>query len=385
MGGTYSLDEADSCIQCDPGYYQSEPGHSSCDPCAAGTYADGYGTVTCTECLAGYFNNEPNSTSCEPCPAGSASFDSGSTSCALCEPGYYMPDEGRTFCLPCPAGTYGEASGLTECTICPAGYNCGLEAAAISITPCSAGTFSGNDDLACEQCPDGEISEDQATSCEACDWRSYASDKQDECKSCLDPSIALGFQKPRECFVTWAGVGALLGLCFCFCLQGYCTSRLCKDKGFDDEDGAIPEDILKGDSLNPNKATSVEDVGIQMTEPSTSSKKERSPEKNFASINPREGDQTTGDMGTPLIDTSASPAVANVTEATSVGLPRKHRKKRAAKSHGNAVWVDKADEESQPNEGDNITAQSLSPIKDMTGAQIPDSPAVGSIHCQTEE
>jgi len=89
-------------------------------------------------------------------------------------------------------------------------------------------------------------------------------------------------------------------------------------------------------------------------------------------------------MGTPLIATSASPALSNVTEATSVGLPRRHRKKRAAKSHGNAVWVDKADEESQPNEGDNITAQSLlSPTRDMTGAQLSDSPAVGGTEIQT--
>jgi len=59
-----------SCIECNPGYYQYHSAQTDCDPCPINTYQPDNGKMYCLECEKGKFQDAPGQTFCKECNPG---------------------------------------------------------------------------------------------------------------------------------------------------------------------------------------------------------------------------------------------------------------------------------------------------------------------------
>jgi hypothetical protein len=136
--GAYASSE---CLPCTQGEYCSTAALGTTDgACSAGyfcvagansataerCYDDHYctaGTLSMIPCDPGYYTTSTGSSSCTVCPAGK--FCRGTSTTNDCPNGYYCTGDNKT---PCPAGTYmASATGATSsssCNACPAGSGC---------------------------------------------------------------------------------------------------------------------------------------------------------------------------------------------------------------------------------------------------------------------
>jgi hypothetical protein len=159
--GTYSDQNASTCIPCVPGKYTTGE-QSTCWECGVGTYQSGYGGSQCDECAPGYtFMPQNGSSICQPCTqcgltyesyyrtSCSVTMDATCTSCTICKPGEYIYKEcsesSNRWCElypTCPGGTYLSRGSLeyqfpicTPCTICTGDVL--VECTSIDDTVCS--------------------------------------------------------------------------------------------------------------------------------------------------------------------------------------------------------------------------------------------------------
>ncbi len=150
----------EDCQQCGEGHFLQLSGHqrTECDKCPAGRFAPNAGRDNCDVCSAGSFSYEgANScTNCEPgyycpgdsfkieCPVGSVSGQ-GASICQKCTPGSFAADTGSTICEECSSGSYSE-EGDSSCKTCSPNYYCP----------------GGSNQIPCVQ---GMTSEEEATRC----------------------------------------------------------------------------------------------------------------------------------------------------------------------------------------------------------------------------
>ena len=145
---------------CLEGYYCPE-GQNSSNPfdftCPSGTFCAS-GSQLPERCPAGFYQPNPGRSSCLSCPSGFycdpepvttidvvSGVTIGVVEPILCLPGYYCPEEtmfARQY--PCPSGTYSNTTGLHSvvgCTSCPEGDYCGDEGLLEPTGDCSPGYF----------------------------------------------------------------------------------------------------------------------------------------------------------------------------------------------------------------------------------------------------
>ncbi len=193
-----------SCANCDPGYFTSRDGLTSCTPCSApGAYSTGSGEAACSICQAGT-QVLANRSGCEVCPTGRVSALAGDhctacqdgnepvlpsrTGCEACGPNSagtggtcspcaagQLPDQDRKHCVGCTGGTCrsdcpsgSEPSAVTAnaCTLCPSGfYGPGGNQ---TCAPCGpmAHTAGATGAASCTQCSFGQQA--ALTSCVSC-------------------------------------------------------------------------------------------------------------------------------------------------------------------------------------------------------------------------
>ena len=217
---------------CEKGY--TSDGVSACTPCAAGTYAQSYGSPACYPCNALNYTTSQRSTyckicqtdcgaqyragcggnssgtcqTCQPCPAGQRRAQCGNLSGGLCEPcpnlpaahQYYVanPECGVSDCTnPLPAGYYWSLTGWTSATNCsyaqcankpgnssyPAynnldsacKYACNPGYTGAACQPCAAGFYAPfSDSPQCYPCPEGTFAPSQGSSaCSPCPAGSF--------------------------------------------------------------------------------------------------------------------------------------------------------------------------------------------------------------------
>ncbi|KAG2372726.1 hypothetical protein C9374_013627 [Naegleria lovaniensis] len=163
--GTYAPTKgARECLSCDPGTYAPKDGLSSCLPCPPGQYSDKSGEWACESCPTGHYQplyGQNSSESCLKCLPGSFSSSVGNGNCTLCPAGFYNPNPGSSTaldCIKCPSGQYSSAEGSSQCTECDVGtYNENIGSSnASSCLPCTPGTFSNRKGQAsCTKCAAG--------------------------------------------------------------------------------------------------------------------------------------------------------------------------------------------------------------------------------------
>jgi hypothetical protein len=181
--GTFSLEGASTCIDCEPGTYneyvfqpvciECHPGTFSvstarttaCDPCPGTTVSTGSGRTTCDEnCPSGAYTRDDNSV-CLPCEVGTAGTNG---TCYECAPGSYQNTNGQTSCTSCndeiTPNQYQPNTAQTTCEYCTTG-----PANATSCLVCRLGTFFDENDNVCNDCPVGEYQNlTGQTSCITC-------------------------------------------------------------------------------------------------------------------------------------------------------------------------------------------------------------------------
>jgi len=115
----------------EPGYYTSNPGAFSQNPCVPGTFSSKFGGVACSSCPAGYVCSKFALAQPELCPRGYYRSLGDSISCKACPVGKYSPVAGLSdgdLCQPCPEGFVCSKEGigsLQEAQLCFEGYVCG--------------------------------------------------------------------------------------------------------------------------------------------------------------------------------------------------------------------------------------------------------------------
>ena len=188
------------CMQCSPGYYESQTGqimgtrsgwtNAACTECAAGRYSGTYGATSstaCKSCPAGYKSSAGESecflcpagylavtTQCETCSSGkygrlnyigyhicsqcsTGQFQeaTGQTSCKSCSQGKYQNQYGSTGCKGCPIGSYNtqtSATSSTACVICSGVATVGSPTfSGVTVTPSNGGATH------CTACPFGYL------------------------------------------------------------------------------------------------------------------------------------------------------------------------------------------------------------------------------------
>ena len=152
----------------------TNPQASCCrSQCSAGTFDE---SGRCTPCAAGSFSSTSNAVSCSPCAAGSHAVD-GATACTLCSAGKFDNDDSaQTPCIPCARGSFSATDGAQVCADCP------------------AGTFSGAESTACEDCASGQYDDDSnsATPCLMCPVDTFSGTAATACTGCSAGRTASG-------------------------------------------------------------------------------------------------------------------------------------------------------------------------------------------------
>lgn len=161
-------------------------GQVECQQCEAGFYANTTGLTTCIKCPSGRFSQRTTVGklkfvslllavpwySLVARPLGTSV--QGASSCQACAAGTFANSEAQTSCLQCPVGEASAVPAAVQCTPCIAGYFAGLEGST-SCTACSVGSLApAPSAFDCSACIPGKIASNNAsTSC--IDWWDYAS------------------------------------------------------------------------------------------------------------------------------------------------------------------------------------------------------------------
>ena len=163
-------------ILCPRGYYNPNPGQSSCLQCPAGKLCSTTGLVTYQNCTAGNYC-PVGSTIATPCPAGTYSPFQNLESvdqCVNCDPGMYCLGGKIAVDGPCDPGYVCPSKATTKITYvlyssstnlpgqCPLGYICPQNSSAP--TPCPIGTYNNQAaQTSCTPCPAGMYCDTLAT------------------------------------------------------------------------------------------------------------------------------------------------------------------------------------------------------------------------------
>ncbi|CAM9131044.1 unnamed protein product, partial [Ectocarpus fasciculatus] len=151
-----SLQSADDCTPCPPGFYCVGGKFSLSGPCAAGYYCPPSSSLPhANACPAGTYSNRTDL------------FDA--AECLVCPRGSFCPSH-STEPVPCPDGTYGVITGAVtgntseskSCQECPGGTRC--PAGSTEITSCGVGYYSRNGDSTCLVCEAGHYCGKNTTS-----------------------------------------------------------------------------------------------------------------------------------------------------------------------------------------------------------------------------
>ena len=100
-------------VTCVAGSY-STPGSYQCTPCGQGYYNTQPGSTSCLTCKPGEYSFYPFQ-ECYPCPDGFACMTGGDI--IKCLPGSYS-GFGSSSCLPCSGGSYSDVAGASSCQTC---------------------------------------------------------------------------------------------------------------------------------------------------------------------------------------------------------------------------------------------------------------------------
>jgi len=149
--GQYLKAESDVCTSCGAGKYSNvsqPPWPSSCVLCQGGTYTSQIASSSCSVCPVGKFSNEER------------------TGCVTCYAGQYTLN--KTSCVDCASGTYAPRALAGSCLLCGAGSHTSKRKAAVTCTPCDAGSFSSAQSVNCTLCAAGFFSGSGTSTCEAC-------------------------------------------------------------------------------------------------------------------------------------------------------------------------------------------------------------------------
>eukprot|EP00930_Biecheleria_cincta_P096656 TRINITY_DN88478_c0_g1_i1.p1 TRINITY_DN88478_c0_g1~~TRINITY_DN88478_c0_g1_i1.p1 ORF type:complete len:1215 (+),score=175.18 TRINITY_DN88478_c0_g1_i1:112-3645(+) len=124
---------ADTYPECSPGWFRNETRCSPAPPgsyvpdgmvvsaisCAAGTYADGFGSILCQQCERGRYQSNSGATDCKACDPGTFAGDEMKTACDACAEGTFQKSSGQSSCERCRLGTFMDATGALACEPCP--------------------------------------------------------------------------------------------------------------------------------------------------------------------------------------------------------------------------------------------------------------------------
>jgi len=178
------------------------PTWSSRFGCPKGSYNTGY---QCELCSVGRARSTRgpglNLTKCFLCPAGKGAGKRGATECASCGPG--RSHAGIIgYCLSCDVGTFTNVAGATSCSSClPGRFQDGTHPQVCK--DCLAGTYRGNEDLACRDCKNGYFSAvNGSEACSPCGRGKYASQSRStQCVACPVSMTTAGELStgPRDC------------------------------------------------------------------------------------------------------------------------------------------------------------------------------------------
>jgi len=118
VGGYVADSGATTFELCPVGFFQDQPGRTSCKPIPAGSEGtggtEGKGSTGVRLCVAGSFRGESESTGiCAPAPIGGFVADSGATTFQLCPVGRFQDQPGQASCKPIPLGSEG-SGGATD-------------------------------------------------------------------------------------------------------------------------------------------------------------------------------------------------------------------------------------------------------------------------------
>ena len=101
------------CLACPRGYSSLEQGVTRCTPCPPGSY-DVHKNGSIEKCEPG-FTCAGGANDREPCLAGTYTSGVGSVSCVDCPPGKYSPANGASACVSCPHGFLQSTPGNHHC------------------------------------------------------------------------------------------------------------------------------------------------------------------------------------------------------------------------------------------------------------------------------
>ncbi|XP_053094331.1 signal peptide, CUB and EGF-like domain-containing protein 2 isoform X4 [Pangasianodon hypophthalmus] len=161
--GTYHDSEQGRCVPCPAGTYQDEEGQLLCEMCpgpkgratprttgarsvaeCGGQCSPGHfshdGFLPCRPCARGWYQPEPGRTSCLPCGGNLVTRHEGAVSFQACEtkvqcsPGHYYNTSTHR-CIRCPLGTYQVEFGQNFCVSCPGNTTTDFDGST-SVTQC---------------------------------------------------------------------------------------------------------------------------------------------------------------------------------------------------------------------------------------------------------
>ncbi|GMH90310.1 hypothetical protein TrST_g1356, partial [Triparma strigata] len=202
--GGHSQPGAGYCDQCRSGKYYEEQSNS-CEFCPAGKYT-AIGGASINECLScddGFYNSDPGSSTCFTCTPGKFTNDD-QTECLFCPVGK-ISGVAASSCSVCEEGKYAEGEGNTECQFCDNDemligsitLHNGTTSASGCI--CPAGEYVHFNKNTCQNVPDGVETSIQAMTTKTLNvkpgyWRANASSS--EILPCLSPEHCLGGPDP---------------------------------------------------------------------------------------------------------------------------------------------------------------------------------------------
>ncbi|XP_053388608.1 sushi, von Willebrand factor type A, EGF and pentraxin domain-containing protein 1-like [Mercenaria mercenaria] len=187
--GYFHNSTAGLCEQCPQGSYSDQEKQTTCRSCDLGKTTLTAGSVAgkqcyyicepgyyllnteCEVCEVGFYQDQPGSTSCKPCPLGHTTQSSPATSIDHCDftcniLGMEMSVDGS--CVPCPVGMYKDDRSDVTCQPCPYGY-----------TTQSTGA-KNSQDCSLVKCKTGERRTDSNT-CQLCPFGTYQNIEDRDC------------------------------------------------------------------------------------------------------------------------------------------------------------------------------------------------------------
>lgn len=107
-----------TCVPCAEGFFQDQPGQTSCIACPAGRVQPNTGGISCIDCAAGTYAGTEGQAQCTPCELGRAQPNTRSDSCEICPVGTYADSQGQVQCTPCGENMTTAQMGSTSASQC---------------------------------------------------------------------------------------------------------------------------------------------------------------------------------------------------------------------------------------------------------------------------